>query len=163
MLQGSPLSSAEVPVTTICVCICPGVLTYSALSDPHSHCKQCFPRLDGLRGKHPWQGLSSQTGLALWSFKWGPCDFRDSASHKLWLSFLINTFSKSLEHHTLLDLYGHPNGPLNGPCETDFRGPLLKKSPPGQGGKKYFVLWEPHLHYQYFACDSVIPGLTGAL
>ena len=67
MLQGSPLSGAEVPVTTICVCTCTAVLTYSALSDPHSHCKQCFPRLDGPRGKHPWQGLSSQTGLALTS------------------------------------------------------------------------------------------------
>ena len=67
MLQGSPLSGAEVPVTTICVCTCTAVLTYSALSDPHSHCKQCFPRLDGPRGKHPWQGLSIQTGLALTS------------------------------------------------------------------------------------------------
>ena len=28
------------------------------LSDPHLHCKQCFPRLDGPRGKYPWQGLS---------------------------------------------------------------------------------------------------------
>ena len=39
----------------------------SALSDPHSHCFQWFPRLGGPRGKHPWQGLSSQTGLALTS------------------------------------------------------------------------------------------------
>ena len=32
---------------------------------------------------------------------------------------------------TLLDLHGHPNGPLNGPCKADFRGPLVKKGPPG--------------------------------
>ena len=29
-------------------------LTYNALSDPHSHCFQWFPRLGGPRGKHPW-------------------------------------------------------------------------------------------------------------
>ena len=46
---------------------CTAMLTHSALSDPHSHCKQCFPRLGGPRGKHPWQGLSSQSGLALTS------------------------------------------------------------------------------------------------
>ena len=67
MLQGSPLSVAEVPGTAISVCTCTAVLTYSALSDPHSHCFQWFPRLGGPRGKHPWQGLSSQTGLALTS------------------------------------------------------------------------------------------------
>ena len=33
----------------------------------HTVNKQCFPRLDGSRGKHPRQGLSSQTGLALTS------------------------------------------------------------------------------------------------
>ena len=27
---------------------------------------------------------------------------------------------------TLLDLHGPPNVPLNGPCETDLRGPLEK-------------------------------------
>ena len=27
--------------------------------------------------------------------------------------------------------YGHPNGPLIGPCETDISGPLVKKSPQG--------------------------------
>ena len=26
---------------------------------------------------------------------------------------------------------GHPPGPLNGPCEADFSGPLLKKGAPG--------------------------------
>ena len=24
--------------------------------------------------------------------------------------------------------HGHPNGTLNGPCEADFRGPLVKKT-----------------------------------
>ena len=67
MLKGSPLSGAEVPGTAISVCTCTAVLTYSALSDPHSHCFQWFPGLGGPRGKHPWQGLSSQTGLALTS------------------------------------------------------------------------------------------------
>ena len=33
---------------------------------------------------------------------------------------------------TLLDLHGPTNGPLNGTCEADFRGPLPKKNcPPG--------------------------------
>ena len=67
MLQGSPLSGAKVPMTLISMCTCTAVLTYSALSDPHSHCFQWFPGLGGPRGKHPWQGLSSQTGLALTS------------------------------------------------------------------------------------------------
>ena len=39
-----------------------------------------------------------------------------------------------------MDLHGHPNGPLNGPCEADFRGPLVKKGPPGSfhGPNWYF-------------------------
>ena len=32
---------------------------------------------------------------------------------------------------TLLDLQGPPNGPQNGPCEANFRGPLVKQGPPG--------------------------------
>ena len=41
-------------------------LTYNALSDPHSHWFQWFPRLGGPRGKHPWltkEKVFSQTGL----------------------------------------------------------------------------------------------------
>ena len=57
----------KVPGTSISMCTFTAVLTYSALSDPHSHCFQWFPGLGGPRGKHPWQGLSSQTGLALTS------------------------------------------------------------------------------------------------
>ena len=45
-----------------------------------------------------------------------------------------------MAQETLLDLYGHPKGPLNGPCEADFRRPLVKKGPPGshQSPKWYF-------------------------
>ena len=32
---------------------------------------------------------------------------------------------------TLLDLHGPPNGPLNGPSEANFWGPLVKKGPAG--------------------------------
>ena len=32
---------------------------------------------------------------------------------------------------TLLDLHGHPNGPVHGPCEADLRGPFVKKGAPG--------------------------------
>ena len=31
----------------------------------------------------------------------------------------------------LLDLHGHQNGPLNGPCEADFGRRLVKKDSPG--------------------------------
>ena len=32
---------------------------------------------------------------------------------------------------TLLDLHGPSNGPKNGPCEANFRGPFVKQGPPG--------------------------------
>ena len=32
---------------------------------------------------------------------------------------------------TLLDLHGPPNVPQNGPCEANFRAPLVKKGPAG--------------------------------
>ena len=39
--------------------------------------------------------------------------------------FLLWYFTKALE--TLLDLHRHSNGLLNGPCEADFIGPLVKE------------------------------------
>ena len=63
----SAMLDYKVPGTSISMCTFTAMLTYSALSDPHSHCFQWFPGLGGPRGKHPWQGLSSQTGLALTS------------------------------------------------------------------------------------------------
>ena len=60
-------SGAEVPGTAISMCTCTASAGLIWLSDPHSHCFQWFPGLGGPRGKHPWQGLSSQTGLALTS------------------------------------------------------------------------------------------------
>ena len=47
------------------------MLTYNALSDPHSHCFQWFPGLGGPRGKHPWltnKNCFSQTGLEITVF-----------------------------------------------------------------------------------------------
>ena len=32
---------------------------------------------------------------------------------------------------TLMNLHGPPNGPQNGPCEANFRAPLVKKGPAG--------------------------------
>ena len=29
----------------------------------------------------------------------------------------------------LLDLHGHPNGPINGPCEANFKGLFGEKGP----------------------------------
>ena len=62
MTAGFSFSAVHVPVKLGLWYSCADL---QRLSDPHSHCKQCFPRLGGPRGKHPWQGLSSQTGLAL--------------------------------------------------------------------------------------------------
>ena len=39
-------------------------------------------------------------------------------------------------------LHGHPNGPLDGPCETDLRGPLVKKGPP-------WSFFDPNWHFFY--------------
>ena len=64
MTAGFSFSAVHVPVKLGLWYSCADL---QRLSDPHSHCKQCFPRLGGPRGKHPWQGLSSQTGLALTS------------------------------------------------------------------------------------------------
>ena len=70
-------------------------------------------------------------------------DFQESVSQ--YLPFLQNALSYPSQNimedfwslwyntraqGTLLDLHGHLSGPLNGPCEADFRGPLLKKGPP---------------------------------
>ena len=46
---------------------------------------------------------------------------------------------------TLLDLRWHPNGPLNGPCEADSRGPLVKKGTQGsfRGPDWPFFLHKP--------------------
>ena len=30
---------------------------------------------------------------------------------------------------TIMDHYGPPNGPRNGPCKANFRGPFVKKGP----------------------------------
>ena len=52
------------------------------------------------------------------------------------LSNHVGTLIRSLSNctkaqGTLLDLHGPPNGPLNGPSEANFWGPLVKKGPAG--------------------------------
>ena len=63
---------------------------------------------------------------------------------KTFLTFFKNTFFKSSEHHepclwslfyftktqgTLMDVHGHPNGPLNGPWKANFSPPQSYHGP----------------------------------
>ena len=63
-------------------------------------------------------------------------NFRISILDILWPFNHVRTLIWSLSNSTkaqgtLLDLHGPPNIPQNGPCEDNFRAPLVKKGPAG--------------------------------
>ena len=84
-----------------------------------------------------WNLIGSRSRLGplmdpTWTLKW-----TSTFSGLLQAVFTIYTLHTPAEppstkaQGNLLDLYGPSNGPQNGLCDAEFRGPLVKKGPAG--------------------------------